>query len=435
MTAKELDKIKKELYEKSKDNYNKIRDYDERMRMSKVNQKDYKIGTTLAASTLPYFVTIFILMFLDGNVDSSFLSNIVSPYVIPIILIGGSIGIGTILNKLINKKYKTKERFKSFSKSKTEVEKLEEEIRNQIELEKLKNRNKVINSVIENLEDNVSILSKISDKYTVTCRNISQTKEETIDSITKITELLEEKYQELDILVTKKVLHDNFWRVRNQYQKGFDLSLVSFGSGLGTMMVTTLPFIVADNLWLNRTLLQNNTMFISSLLGGAIVPGFYWINRANNRQRAFNNINQTLGDNALPKNITDAQEEEIDLKRSIERTIREISLVEVELLEQKEVLERISEKEDKSTKSNIKEQDKNNNREFCENKNRGSSFEQNDDGLFRSAWPFPPFASHRTERDETMKPGVLYREIEEPQELVEPKKLVRKPQANKQDNN
>ena len=52
MTNKELDKIKKELYDTAKDNYNKIRDYDEKMRMCKVNQRDYQIGNSLPIATM-----------------------------------------------------------------------------------------------------------------------------------------------------------------------------------------------------------------------------------------------------------------------------------------------------------------------------------------------------------------------------------------------
>ena len=244
-----------------------------------------------------------------------------------------------IHNLLINKKYKTKERFKSFSNAKTEVEKIEEELKNKIELEKLKNRNEIINNVVENLEDNVSILSKISDKYTITYRNLSQTKEETTDNITKISKLLEEKYKDLDILVTKKVLHENFWRIRENFQRICDPILITLGFSVGTLMLTTLPFITAETLSLACPMIQKELIFISSLVCGGVVPNIYLINRNKNRKKVFNNINKTLGDNSLPEKISSTHDENMELESLMEKELREISLAEVQLIEQKEVLE------------------------------------------------------------------------------------------------
>lgn len=342
MTNKELAKIKKELYNRGKDNSTKIRDYDEKMRMCRVNQKDYQIGNSLPLASIFYFLPIFILMFLDGNIDLSIITNVIPAFTVPILLIGGSLSIGTIISKLLNKKYKTKERFKSFSNAKTEVEKLEEEIKNQIELEKLNNRNKIINYVIEDLEDNVSILSKISDRYTITHRNLSQTKEETTDNITKISSLLEEKYKELDVLITKKVLHENFWRIREKFQRIADPLLITLGGSIGIMMLATLPFITAETLLSSCSILEKDIMFISSLVCGGIAPNIYLIKRNKDKKNVFNNINKTLGDNSLPEKIKSAHDEERELKSLIEKEIREISLAEIQLIEQKEVLERIT---------------------------------------------------------------------------------------------
>lgn len=404
MTTKELENTKKELYEIKRDNYNKIRNYNEKMKMCKVNQKDSQLGNTLAISTFPYFITIFILMFIDGKVNMNLPLNIIPPYVVPIILIGGSLGIGSVINKLINKKYKTKERFNSFSKSKTEVEKIKDEVLNQIELEKLNNRNKVIDDIIKKIEENISILSRISSRYRVTYRSLSQTKEETTDYINQISNLLEEKYQELDVLTTKKVLHENFWKVRNKIQKGMELIMVAFGAGIGTMMLTTLPFIITNNLIGTITLLQTNIIFISSLLGGAIVPEIYWINRTKNRKNAFEELNQTLEQNSLPNNIEDAKREEVELKSLIERKISEISLAEVQLLEQKQVLERLT-----MDDSNDKQ------KEFIHSSTLSNVI----------------YEQEQNEIDN----GINTLNSIAKQKAKEPKKLVRKPQSNKQDNN
>lgn len=357
MKIEDFKKTKDELNMNKAENDKLVRTNYERTRMANVNQLDYKLGNILAFAMLPYFGLTFGVMGLSSLIGASTLASIIPPLSIPTILASCSLGIGIIGRKLTEKKYKTKERIKAFSKAKTEAEKVEEEIYYQIELEKAKNRNQIVQQTISSLDSNEALLRSFSSKYDINEKNASQTEQEAKQRLEELSAILEQKYKELDILTTQKVLSESFWRLRCKGQKGMDLTLVFMGGGMMTMMVHSTPLMVM------REVLTYNSVFASfvptllPLVIGSVGVGSYWINRNKNRERAFNNLNDTLGEKSLPKKVSSTYDETQELKSMIERKISDISIVEIQLKEQQRTLETITSQQTK-TNDNSKDMEK-----------------------------------------------------------------------------
>lgn len=177
----------------------------EKIRMSRIRQLDFKIVLLLAFSSIPMLV--FNLALMIASAGGLIISNL-SVWSVAALLIGTTFGTGAIINKIINKKFQIKERIKKFSKAKIEQEKLEEEIRYQIEYEKLNSKNNLIDKTITDLETNSKILNKVSNNYYLINKDESKSKEMLENDINNINDKIKRQKIELDELTTKKVLCD-----------------------------------------------------------------------------------------------------------------------------------------------------------------------------------------------------------------------------------
>lgn len=330
---------------------------DERTRMAKVNQLDYKLENILAFAMFPYFGLTFGFMGLSSLIGVSTLASIIPPLSIPAILVSCSLGIGFIGRKLTDKKYKTKERFRSFSKAKTETEKIEEEIYYQLELEKVNNRNQIVQQIISSLDSNEALLRSFSRKYDINEKNISQTEQDAKQRLEELTAILEQKYRELDVLTAQKVLSESFWRLRCKGQKGSDLTLAFMGGGMMTMMVHSMPLMVMREALTYNSIFAGFVPTLFPFAIGAVGVGSYWIIRNKNREKAFNNLNDTLGENSLPKIVSSTYDETQELISMIERKISDISITEIQLKEQQRALDTITSQQTK-TNDNSKDIEK-----------------------------------------------------------------------------
>ena len=120
MKTEDFKKTNEELQEEIKKNNKQIAVSDERTRMAKVNQFEYKFGTTLGFSMVPYFVEIILFTIFTSNGTMASITNTIPVESLPLIITGSSLGIGTIGRKILEWKFKIKERFKSFTTAKTQ---------------------------------------------------------------------------------------------------------------------------------------------------------------------------------------------------------------------------------------------------------------------------------------------------------------------------
>ena len=341
MQTEDFKKTNEELQEEIKKNNKQIAVSDERTRMAKVNQFEYKFGTTLGFSMVPYFVEIILFTIFTSNGTMASITNTIPVESLPLIITGSSLGIGTIGRKILEWKFKIKERFKSFTTAKTQYEKIQEEIKYAVELEKANNRNKAIQETMDSLNSNQSILNSLSNRYDINDKNVPQTIEESKKIVDELSMLLNEKYNELDVLTTQKVLHERFWKVRTKGQPSMDIMMSAMMGGLLSMMYVDMPFIMMG---ISETLTYNSlpaaliTCFAPLVAGITGVSG-YMIKRNKDYMKVFNNLNNDLDENALPEKIKEPSEEQQDIDAKIESKIREISVAGTQLQEQKRIME------------------------------------------------------------------------------------------------
>ena len=363
MKLEDLQRTKEELEIQKKENNKKICLYDERVRMSKVNSFENKLISTLGFSIIGYLPILFVSSLLIKNIGVISFTNVISALSYPAIMAGSSFGIGALINSLINKKYKTKERYKAFSTAKTKIEKLEEEVHYQIELEKVNNRNKSISETIKLLETNQEMIDKISSRYDLKDKNLPQTKEEAKRKVNELSNIIKQQYDKLDILTTQKVLHNYFWRIRSNIQNGLDIMIAAMMIGLFATSLTVLPLMMIKDTLTYISLFTTFSTVFTPFIIGAVATSVYMIKRNKKYKKVFDIFNLKLGENALEemyKTIEGAYEEQEKIKSLIKNQIKDISLTEVQLHENKINLEsNFSEKNSKKETSEQTMQAKN----------------------------------------------------------------------------
>lgn len=339
MKIEDFKKSREELQEEINKNKSQLYINAERAKAASINQLDNKLLLTFACALIPYVAITIVFVILVKVLGASTIANILPPFISQIIFTGVPLGIGALRSKLIFKKQKIKERLKSFSKAKTETEKIEEEIYNQIELEKLNNRNKINIQAINSLDYNESILQFVSDKYNIEEKNQSSNKEETEQKLNVLSTIIEKEYNELDILSTKKTLNTHFSEIRDNYEKVTAILYACMTAGLMTMAVTFTPLFMLREVYTYSSLFTNLLHALAPLAVGILGACGYRIKRNKDSEKAFDNLNSTLGENQLPKNTKDIHKETKEYKRIIEDKINHISDLKVKFQETKRNLE------------------------------------------------------------------------------------------------
>lgn len=211
-------------------------------------------------------------------------------------------------------------------------------------------KNKIIDQTMNVIVSSQTILDKMSTQYDIKNKIALQSKSELEIKVNELSDFLKEQYNELDILITQKVLHDNFWKIRSKMQKRKDLILASIIAGIIPIIsiITYLP--VMEKIAYSTSFTNFATFFIPAIASSIGVSG-YMIKRNKDKRTVFNNFNLQLGENSLVdmyKKIEDIQNEKEKIMDSIEKQIRNISLAEVHLQENKIYLEFCTNEEDRT---------------------------------------------------------------------------------------
>ena len=331
MNTENFNKTNEELKTEFQKNNEQIKISDVRKKISYVNQLEYKVIETIAFSLVSYICLLILFVILTKNGIISSLIKTIPAKSFLFILAGSSLCVGTIGRKILEWKYKTKERLKAFTTADTQMEKIQEEMKHTIELEKAKNRNKTIQQTMNLLSSNQSVLKSLSSND----KEIAQTKDDVKKRIEDLSTLLKNKYAELDVLTTQKVLHEKFWRVRTKSQKVMDIIMSGMMGAILTTALVEIPIIIVRDYIASLGWMSLFTPLIIGTMGAS----GYMIKRNKNYMKAFNNLNNELGENSLPNKINEAYEEQQYIDFQIENKIREISIVESHLQEHKRIIE------------------------------------------------------------------------------------------------
>ncbi len=327
-----------ELEKEYKENYDKIEINGEKAGIVRANSFENKAMSTLVLSLLPY-VGLTFAMITNDNL-ASMTGSVVPMELAPAVFMVGAFGVGTLARKIYEHKSKNKERFESFSDAKTETEKTVERIKYLIEKEKAWNRKKAIIMAMDLIEADQNVLRKLSEKYEVSKKEVSSSALEVQKELDQLTSLLEDKFKELDILSTQRVLHEKTWEARSNSKISRDTAVTSLFGGMLTMMYYTIP-CVNEKIHFSSNASALAVILTTFAIGAGATIG-YKAKINSEYMKAFNSINSTLGEDSLPETITDAYEEQHNIEVRIGSTIKEVAALLVNIQEAKRTLESLS---------------------------------------------------------------------------------------------
>ena len=161
--------------------------------------------------------------------------------------------------------------------------------------------------------------------------------EDTINNIENLEKELEEKYKELDVIATKKVLHDRFYKLRffgNRFDKRFTNTMLWF---LIIFMSVNMPYMcVGEALPFNSTIKLLHLLV--SLFGGLIGTSAYFIKKDRDMLKVFNNRNNLLGKDKFSKKPSKNEIEELcKIYKDYDKITLAIRNLEIKLQEQKAI--------------------------------------------------------------------------------------------------
>ena len=315
----------KEIKEKLNKEYNDLVDYYDdcydKANALRKNSKKHKIELT-AGITLAAIIPVFIafVKLLEG-MTFSYISMTLTFASIT----GISLGIGFLGQKLIT--LKPKRKMKKITNAKKNREIVTELNKYEIEKIKTKNKIKVIEAIYEKVESKEKILNEITSdgKYTVTENNLSE------EELNKNYELMLQSYNskmnELDIIVSQNFLRKKFrdyrknWdRIPNAISNGLVMALLlSFPTDMGFLGDVLRKQIPMESM--SDYIKQIFSIFIPMLAISPITI-FSTIRSSNDNLYAFNELNNSLGENSLDQKPNKNKEENLD--ENIEKLTNEL---------------------------------------------------------------------------------------------------------------
>ncbi len=335
MKIEEFNKMNEELNEEINKNNEKIIINSERINILNANQAELKAIITIALSVLTLLGLVFaIIAGIKGNIPA--FTRFISGKTFPLVMVGCSLGVGTIGRKLLERKIKLKEKLKSFTSANTHSEKLEEKIKYEIELEKAKNRNKAILQSLDSLKLRQLILKSLASKDNISNKKTPQTMKEAQKEAKELSVLLKEKEEELDLLTNQKVLYEKFWRIRSIVERVVGAIGCGLIGGCFTMACFDVPLLLLQNY---GSVFSGLSFVLAPFIIGTVGVSGYVIKRDKDSKKVFDNLNEQLGENALPDKEKKAYEELKDIDAKLKRKIREVSILKIQLQDQKKVLE------------------------------------------------------------------------------------------------
>ena len=330
------EELKKELT----DNKKKVRINEEKAELVRLNSLEHQAMRTFGFSLIPY-ISLIVTTCANDNF-AAMTGATISDEFLPSVFMLSSLGIGTVINKIFKQNSKKRALFESFSEAKTDTEKIYERVKYTIEQEKALNRNKALEKAMNSIKTEQTLLEELSEKYEFYKKNISNSEEEVQKDLEKLSAFLEEKYNLLDIYSTQKILHEVSWKSRTKGIVVIEGLMKSFLSVFYELPLYSIP-IMASYDYIHFGSFNSVVAGVTAplVLCSGTAMGYKLKNSADYK-KAFNNINPSLGEYSLPEKIGDAFEEQQNIDKKIDSTIKEIAAILSGIQEYKRNLELLS---------------------------------------------------------------------------------------------
>lgn len=302
-------------------------------------------------------------------------------------------------------------KYKSRVKAKTLFDKKFSKIKDLIELRKLEARIDVLNDAIYSVDAKISLFNEMpkagidSSKNTKNLSSSSSIKK----SLDSMKSVIEKEYKKLDVLVQKKVLSHYFVDERRKGLKKYELG---FNSSMGAMFGMGAAIFTSS-------LYQSFLLPFVFMGVGACVADIFSVLKTNRNIKLFNKLNDELKGDKLELSSENGMQEVFDLSSKINKKCHDIMVMETIYKEQERTLEEAIDYESKSKFENELK--------VKPGYVQSSTKQQDDYGLICNSgrwagYPDIPSdypskilveGSSRTERDDTIEMGELYRHLED----------------------
>lgn len=306
-----------------KNNLKQIKDYDNKINILDANTLNSKIWGSIGSGIYVYF---------SVGLFNAF-THVISPEVAPSLIISTSFFGGALIRNLLSKKFHVKEKKEKISTSKTEEELLSEKIKYEIEKEKLISKNEIID--------------KSNLYYRCFKVNYNKIKEDLEQD--ELSKTLEEKQLELDKKIENKILYEKF---SVSLDKNSRIMKLLFDTMMTFFLALMASFNVIVVQLLKGNLVGNFTIELIGIVLPAVVAAVTTIllekKQVKIDTKAYENLKQEYKDSdiyttnkyQIEKEIEKLKGEIVNLlleKDIIEKTLNKVAQINKENLEKEKI--------------------------------------------------------------------------------------------------
>lgn len=352
-----LDEMKKDLEKEFSEICNYSDDCENKQKALHANTNDSKLTKTGIIGMLSIFPSIFASMSIAFPITAGLSLPITATMGVAL---ASSIAIGYAGQSIITAISKRK--MKKFTGAKTNADILEEMMHYEMEIDKSENKKEALRKMYKAIESKQQILSDYSSEFYQIDKYANLTPEDLKKRQEMLSKAYEERMEQLDVLTSQAYLKNKF-RSRRKKRERVETIIAS-------ALMMSFPFCFVIGMPLSLELMKNATIesmadFVK-ILAMAFSPTLvvtplslpYIIKRDKDFTNAFNNLNQSLGENALSEKPN--VEYENELKNMISTKLCEIVELGIELKEIGYVIEKRSTETTTESKEETKKQDKTN---------------------------------------------------------------------------
>lgn len=291
-----------------------LRKIENRHRIINRNKLERRLECILEFSIIP-FILSFGLVY----------SNII-PWLIPVIMFSSSFMVGTCVNFIIEKKGNIKNKLGKIIRSRKNKDIKEEEVNHIIDYEITKNKMRVVEKIISNINKKEELLNIKKENTT------KLTEEEMEKNINELKINLLKAFDELDVFTKRKVLSERFWNSRDNLQVLTSMIVIPMLVSAFLMFAINFPVYQAGGA----------VNLLSLLLPFPItqaVASVYVIKNTKTDREIFKKLNKGLNGAALTKKPNHEVESKQKMQKLITEKIDNVCVIYNELLEQQELLD------------------------------------------------------------------------------------------------
>lgn len=313
------------------------------------------------------------------------------------------------------------EEIKKTNKKKYKLDNMIQREKLYIKLKQIEGKIDVLSDAIDSIDAKKHLYKEMPKAELDTTKPYKQyTSSESVKkSMENMREVIDKEYQVLDTLIAKRTLAYRYSTERRKGISKYDFGPIPLLGGVIAIWTLAIPYSAITNLTFSLSTFLPGLAFTFAL--GAAAATIIKTKITNKKIETFKTVNETLGEDKLDLINNNSMQESYDLDSKINKKIHDIMTMETIYKEQERAYEEAKEYESKNnSQKSLKTEPS-----FIETRNRQQYDEYGNPICNTGRWAgyadipsdYPSKilveGSSRTERDDTIEMGVLYRHLED----------------------